>query len=336
MGQFLTRGVDGSIYLYVLNCSKKVHWLRVNSGEWEKIVPKSDVVSFECRPYSEVFICDENRETCLKRISVEDNDVFFRITDEKKKSLVKILDWPVPEMYRRPFYLIAHEVNDPMDIEKVLYDGANGCEIDVNFDVKSKIWYVNHDEASGVSVTEWFSRARELVLPLVVVDVKTPCPGWQLMLLLDQIRMTKFRHGILISVSTEVDCLLSLENKLHANEGIATDYLKVSPELMSKFPEDANLWYGNGIASMLPKPGLYNGLRDAVYLRNKGKKIKKVYAWTFNSSYSFSEYLLLDLDGMMVEKGFVGEARSLLEKSPFYRMAEVKDDVFQKSMVSCV
>lgn len=338
MGQILSGDNISSIYLYVLNCSKHNYWLHFGSDRWERVEINHNVIAVECRQYSEVLLYNESKEKCLRTFNMETRDKFVHIKEVKKNKRtdqIEMMDWPVSDANRRPFYLIAHKVNQPEDIEKVLYTGANACEIDVRFDTESRMWYVNYDYAGGITVTKWFLKARESVLPLVVVDVKTPCPGWQLTLLLDQIRMSKFQHAILLSVATQVDCLLSVEHKLHANEGLATDYLKISPELMAKLPENANLWYGNGIISMLPKPGLYNSIRDAVYLRNNGKKIKKVYAWTFDSAYSFSEYLGMDLDGIMVEQDFVSEARSLVEKSPFYRMAEVKDDAFKKSVVTC-
>jgi len=248
--------------------------------------------------------------------------------------------------YRKPFWLIAHRVNDVRDINYCLDNGANACEIDVNFDTSEKKWYVQHQSVESklnisfdqkVTVSQWFTDAKLFTnrLILVIVDVKEPCPESQIKLLHSQIRKTKFKATIIFSVSTQVDCLLSLENSLSANEGLTTDFLSLDRELIAKLPNDSNIWYGNGAASFLPKPELYSSIQDAVFLRDNGKKIKKVYCWTLASPYSVSIYLDADVDGMIVEQDFIATARRIINDHAFVRMATVDDEPFEKSEYTC-
>jgi len=328
---------ESKIIVLVCNMSNDSYWVRINLDLWERI-DAGNSAYLNCREYSELTIYDEERKSLVSRIDVKSTDTVLRIKDDKKnhkknQKKIQVFEAPLSEDMKRPFYLIAHGVNRAQDISSMVSLGANGCELDVYY--SNKKWYVGHDPDSKgddakETVTEWFNECRKTSLAVVIVDTKTPCPGWQMKELLADIRRTKYRHPVIFSVATELKCLLNIERELRANEGLATDYLNVPGSVMKQISADANFWYGNGIASMLPKPGLYNTIRSAVMVRNMGAKIKKVYAWTFNSATSFREYLLLDVDGMIVETEFLREAREILKEYPFYRVADIKDDVFQK------
>jgi len=321
----------GRLYLNILNCSNKTFWVNSVNG-WDKLLPDHRLRAIEVESEQELDIYNFDRSAIVTHVTLFSSDMLLYM----KGKGAHLLNWPVPSEFQRPFYLIAHQLNDPTTIEPAVFDGANACEIDAVFDEEHKDWYVNHDLPTGLTITQWFQHVKpHAEIQLVIVDTKTPCPGWKLHLLLEQIRKAKYKHAVVISVATEVSCLMQIEKKLHANEGLATDYLSVTKETMGQLPKDGNLWYGNGVSSSLNKPGLYQSIRDAVFIRTNGHKIKKVYAWTFNSEDTFLKFLDTDLDGIMVEKEFVGQARALVEQTPFFRMATLKDDPFHRSEVGC-
>lgn len=320
------------LYLHVLNCSSRTFWIQSING-WEEILPDHRLRSLETLDKQEVKVYGTDRSEVVTSVVMKNGDMLLYLQTRG----AHFLKWPIKHSYQRPFYLIAHQVNDPSALHQVAYDGANACEIDLQFDPQDRQWYVNHDRPEGLTVFQWLQHLKSHTeFQVVIMDIKNPCPGWHLRLLLEQVRRTKIRQTVVFSVATELSCLLKVEHELHASEGLATDYVSLPEEVVQQLPSDVNAWFGDGITSWAPnKPGLYDALRKAVYLRTNGTKIKKVYTWTVATEGSFLKYLDLDLDGIMVEKDFVGAARALVERSPFHRMATLEDHPFQRSEVGC-
>ena len=326
---------DG-VVLHVLNCDHREYYVKlVDTGVWKKIGVKKTLQSIKVWPNCQVELYKKKNQTkLLKSFTMSDYNQSMLLYIKNNRKL-KVMEYPVESKYQRPFYLIAHRVNNPAGITSVVADGVNAIEIDAFFSTEDQNWYVNHDAPEGTLIEDWFREASSFMLPMVIVDTKTPCPKWRLEDLLKRIRKTKYRWPIIIAVATEVDCLVSLEKKLNTNEGMATDFLEVTPELVGELPLDCNVWYGNGVHSRMTKVMLKDSIEKAIFLRNNGTKIKKVYAWSFDTSSSFLEYLSADIDGLMVEPDFVQEANALVESYPFVRKATLKDHPFQQSNLGC-
>jgi hypothetical protein len=204
--------------------------------------------------------------------------------------------------------------------------------VDIYHDEKTAKWLVNHNVGyGGENLGDWLKHAGIYEkLKLIILDIKTPCCDTAaLQKLIDTVRKSGLNpHNTMVvyETATALDCVKKIWSKLNETEAIATDYLSVPEDVLKKLKQKtdrfhANYWYANGIASSLPKLGLYDSIKKAVWLRDHGKKIQKVYAWTFQSAQSFQEYLLLNVDALIVEKNFIAEAKLILNDFPFLKLA---------------
>ena len=329
-------GQSSTIPLRVLNCSNFTFQIKFGN-KIQDFPPKHGMQTLNCATSFDIII-----ENTLYK-TVQSTAELFIYADGDPSEPIKILNYPLrfsgTNSAQRPFWLIAHEVNNPADIPRVLQSGANACEIDVLFSPETKTWHVQHDALRplGVSVTDWCKAAKayQRDLMMIMIDVKSKCSALVLELLLTQVRTSKFPGAIVFCVPSDISCLLTLEKKLHANEGLATDFLSINTDMVGKLPENSNIWYGNGLASFLPKPNLYSNITNAVFLRDEGQKIKKVFVWTIASTYAMQVYLETNLDAIMVEQDFIQTARRIVDSYVFVRMATKADHPFEKSEPTC-
>jgi len=323
-------GQENSV-LRILNCSKSTFQLQ----NYER----KCLLDVEPRRFRSIMYPDGNEYHLLENnhphfSSVMKPDELLYIDEQR---FVRKMHYPLPNAFQRPIYLFAHQMNQPENIQHVLNEGANGCEIDVMY--RNSRWYVQHHHVitPTPTVEEWFKEAnmhaRNLVA--ILVDIKPPCSYTLLQDLLNRVRSTKFRSTVIYSVATNIDCIVSIAKELHINEGLATDFLDVDEKLIAKIPENANLWYGNGAPSSEIKPNLYSNVESAIFLRDNGKKIKKVYVWTLNSPVSVTTYLEADVDGMIVEPDFIATAKRLIQSNDFVRLATLEDHPFTKCTLTC-
>lgn len=320
-------------YVHVLNCSNRAFWIR-DEQEWAQVAVTLDVQTYAMSVGQKLELLNEAKEDVLQEhpYTVGLNDVLVYFSSKGRPHVVA---WPVHSEYQRPTYVIAHRCNHPDILHQAVKDGANSVEIDVVYHETSRTWYVNHDAPEGYTLQKWLTEAHPHALPMLIIDVKTPCPTERLRQILRVIRRVKYHYPVTLSVATELDCLAPLVSELHSNEGVATDFLSADVNLVSQLPKNSNVWFGNGIDSRLRKVGLYADIRRAVALRNNGQTLKKVYVWCFDTATSFLRFLHADVDGIMVEPDFVKEAAGLVKRNPFVRMASLRDPPFQKSQINC-
>lgn len=320
------------VTLHVMNCSNSALTLKYADGSTHECRKSLGMKVFRYVQGFEFEILKDGKCISMQRA---DSDVLIYLNAQG----LKVSRYPLETAFKRPFWLIAHGVNQSRELRTILDAGANAAEVDVIFDAEKKSWLVSHDEnnSDAGSVKQWLEDAKYFCdrLLLVILDIKSACQSAQLGALLDQIRKAKFKSAIILSVPADLKCLLSVARKLTPNQGLATDFLNIDENVMKELPEDANIWYGNGIASFLPKPDLFTNIQDAVFFRDEKKKIKKVYCWTLASSYSISTYLDTNLDGIIVEQDFIQTARRIVDQYPFVKIATPKDNPFQKSELTC-
>ena len=320
------------ITLHVMNCSNSSIFIKLADGSQQEC-KKS--LGMKVIRYVEGYEFEVWTKDKLLSKYTADTDLLVYANPQG----LKVSSYPLDIAFKRPFWLIAHGVNRPKDLGTILDAGANAAEIDVHWSPEQKTWIVANDlnMEQGVKVRDWFDDAKYFCnrLQLVLVDIKTSCSSTPFVTLLEQIHKTKFKNPIVFSVPSETKCLLSMEKKLTANQGLATNFSNIDETLLKQLPQNANIWYGNGIASFLPKPDLFENIQNAVFERDRGQKIKKVYCWTLASSYSVSTYLDTNLDAIIVEQDFLQTARRLIDEYPFVRIASNKDDPFEKSELTC-
>jgi len=320
------------VTLHVMNCSNGSIFLKLADGSKQEC---KKALGMKVIRYLEGYEFEVWTKDKMLAKYTADTDLLIYANPQG----IKVSSYPLDIAFKRPFWLIAHKVNNTKDIGTVLDSGANAVEIDVHWDPEKKTWIVAYDLnlEKGVKVRDWFEDAKYFCnrLMLVLVDINTSCSSAPFATLLEQIHKTKFKNTIVFSVPTEVKCLLSMEKKLTANQGLATDFLNIDEDLLKQLPANSNIWYGNGTASFLPKLDLFQNIQNAVFERDRGQKIKKVYCWTLASSYSVSTYLDTNLDAIIVEQDFLQTARRLIDEYPFVRMANNKDDPFEKSELTC-
>jgi len=317
---------DDRLCLYVMNCSSKTCWVQTSTEKenMSKIEPNRRLHLLSMTPQIDVNVYSADKNTLVTSVVPVHGDLLIYISSKT----IDFYDWPLLSEYKRPFYLMVQGSVDPVDLDSLVSDGANAVEVPVMFDEGNQYWYVGEK----MTVTLWFEAVKKCAgIQFVQVSLPSSCTAaWKIYILLEQIRRSKYKQGILISVSGTTHWN-EVEKKLHSHEGLSTNFLSVSKDVMERFPEDANIWFGaTSVRGMA-----YEQTRDAVFLRTNGKKLKKVLAGVVDNEVSFLSYLQLDVDSILVTRAFVSQARALVGENPFYRMAMVTDDPFEKTQIDC-
>ena len=108
-------------------------------------------------------------------------------------STVSLHEYPLPERNARPVYAIAHKCNDQYDVVQAIHRGFNAIECDLKYDKKSEIMYVNHDDASGMSLEKWLDDTKEVMDShptdfALIFLIASSSPTWE------AIKVRKFSH----------------------------------------------------------------------------------------------------------------------------------------------
>jgi hypothetical protein len=226
-------------------------------------------------------------------------------------STVSLHEYPLPERNARPVYAIAHKCNDQYDVVQAIHRGFNAIECDLKYDKKSEIMYVNHDDASGMSLEKWLDDTKEVMdshptdFALIFFDCKfvADLGGDKSKKVLAQTR--EIVRGKLARGASPINYIFSVSDyknrsafddifaDLRGNEGIAIDESSEPDDVEAFFKEKKcrNAWYGNGIFVAGVK-SVAPSIKRGAELRDKNGLIKGVYVWTLNKESSIREYFI--------------------------------------------
>jgi len=255
---------------------------------------------------------------------------------------------------QRPFYVIAHRVNDIGSIGRVISGGANAIECDIRY-VGGR-FIVSHDwtDFNSVGLVDYLQGMAVLArgderLTLVIFDVKCNDDPNLAEHLLETIR-TNLTDQVSISVLISVaeynarQFLQPLACRLRENEAVAIDYdnypTRVSDFFQSApFPEDQRHAYGNGIDAFLPinllAPNVPPSIMEAVAQKALAPNrlgIRFVYVWTLDDKDLMRDYFRMGVDGIMTNN--VADLVAVVGEREFQmnvRLATRDDDPYHRS-----
>ncbi|MCP4399080.1 MAG: hypothetical protein GY801_17485, partial [bacterium] len=274
-------------------------------------------------------------------------DIFTAIEAENEQSLLSHLTIinDIKDNPGRPFYIIAHHVNNIASISRVIGEGANAIECDIMHDdgkfiVKHPLPDVSTNPVPLPISVELVPYLRSMAtiarnnnrLALVIFDCKESNPNLAVPLL-ETIRnhLTNVVHlNVLISVGSFNDrqFLAPLAARLRTREGdhtlppegVAIDYDN-DPARVSDFFLRLQIQkhaYGNGITSPLPAPNVPPSIMEAVAHKSLRHGIRFVYVWTVDDRNSMRDYLRMGVDGIMTNN-----VRELVDIVPEYEFQRV-------------
>ena len=258
------------------------------------------------------------------------------------------------EAAKRPFYAIAHRVNDIEWVKYALSRGANAIEIDII--CRDGEFYVAHDflEGYGNPLGEFLHRLQIVArqhtrLALVIFDIKDVCaPGGdskQAVLgrkIMQEARKTLRAEGVrvLYSVAKKKDAAWLTNmvtgdgaHRIKSGEAFAIDqeddYRQVAEELRRSHPMP--FAYGNGIFVANPLFFLNCAIEESVAkaaAAPRGKRPRLVYIWTIRSSATMRRMLAVGVDGIFVNPQNIPKLVGVMEESGKYRLATRRDSPF--------
>lgn len=235
----------------------------------------------------------------------------------------------------RPFYLVAHRVNDYQDIPEAIRRGANAIECDVREGV------VDHDTTWGAPtrLKTWLVAASNAAdkypeLALIYFDVKE---AQALEQIVEAVRTSPLgASGVakLYSVPTLEDSKAFRSIRLVKGEGFAIDGHSDPQEVADVFAalDRPPAWYGNGIAGPLPLFSSHmESIELAVHMRNYSKRppFSKVAVWTLRRQVSMREFISLGVDAILVNPGELDELSEVVDESAAVRRATRQDPAFK-------
>lgn len=264
-----------------------------------------------------------------------------------------------------PFWVIAHRMGDLNDVQRALKAGANALECDVRWD--NDHFVVRHDKDLPLGpfdrpfdFIKWLKGVRRLALTnpslsLIIFDYKEPENG-RVDLMLHQIRTyltsNKDTTPLNILISTAKfkysGALEPIFKDLAPHEGVAIDEEhSIEPQQIAQYFDkrfrdlrvrNRNQAYANGISMPFPenlgRMDVRKRVMDAIALKSLEGKIKFVYVWNLNRSFSVAQYLSTGVDGVFVNDPKV--ALDALNQARFrdrYRLARREDRVFQPQSI---
>ena len=243
----------------------------------------------------------------------------------------------MPEPAKRPFYLVAHRINDPDGIGDAVRAGANAIECDVRENV------VDHDGSFpwSTKLTRWLDAAavaaRDLPsLALLYFDVKEPSA---LSVIVDKVRSKiPEQFNVLYSIARFDDRhrFSSIVTSLRSHEGIAIDQHDDPDAVANYFASIGaqRCWYGNGIFVAGPPwtlPGIEQSIRRAVSIRDSTNRLAKVVVWTLEKGDSMSNFIGIGVDAILVARHAIPTLSSALQASSSARIARRDDPAFGHS-----
>jgi hypothetical protein len=315
-----------NVHVYVNNCSLKNFKIQMKKNLETNYTHDTIKTGFNHFPSSFLSVIKIESK---KEIMVPDYNILIEITRDEHIKVHAANEQKI----KRPFYLIAHRVNDKNWIEKVLKDGTNSIEIDVTYSNSDQKWYVNHDLPFGNTLAEFLLELKNFTHKcfLLMIDIKTAKSLKSLILLIRKFKLNNM--GILYCLSIDDEKFIhDITWDTKENEGICIYDSNNVAYLESKMQGISNFWYANGITSFLPKFGFEKSICESIDYRNKNNSnIKKVCTWTFGHSHSFFNHInLFDIDAAIVEKNIIESCSLHIEKSPIYRLADSSDNPFER------
>jgi glycerophosphoryl diester phosphodiesterase len=215
---------------------------------------------------------------------------------------------------QRPFYIIAHRVNDTVSISRVITEGANAIECDVRHVDGRFIVSHNWPDLNPVDLEAYLQSIAATArnnnrLALVIFDCKENSPTLAVPFL-EAIRnhlTNQISLNVLISIASYDDrqFLASLAGQLSAREAVAIDQ-DDDPARVSGFFQGLRIQnhaYGNGIAAVLWEnpfaPNVPPSIMEAIAHKALRRGIRFVYVWTLDDKGSMRDYLRMGVDGIM-------------------------------------
>ena len=340
MGQIIS--LQTFTNLHFLNCShKKVLFIEHPDVQTETSSMKTTAIqpqeytTIEMKPGVLFYSYLEKRQH-EQLWTVPDHDQFLIF---RNKSLeIHIYDWPIQTHFKRPFYLIAHRINDKSLIEPALVNGCNALEIDLTRSENGE-WFVDHDAPTGQTLVEWLEEAKRIHnkynLSLLIFDIKTV--GQTVLELVMLYRAAKLPVPVCFTVGTSVRTLQRIAYDLKPHEGVGLYEVLDPHEAAQGLRDFQNITFSYGKAAAIAgKTDLWQSIRQATAMRDRGEVYSKIYVWTFANEDAFHQYLMeMDVDGIMVEPWFVKTARKIVDESPIHRLATRKDQAFKRIVITC-
>jgi hypothetical protein len=231
----------------------------------------------------------------------------------------------------RPFYVIAHQVNELDDIAHSISRGANAIECDISLN-DSGAFVVSHppDLFGSVDLNVYLDMVVTVArnndhLALVCFDCKPsvadhPDLAVSLLTTIRERLSSQVSLVVLISVAgfPQRGFLGGLAGLLREREGVAIDEHDHPGEVASYF-RDVGIErhaYGNGTNALFLEHDIGKSILDAVVLKASDRKGPRfVYVWTLNNRQSIRAYLRMGVDGVFVNfKGALAAGmRSIFE-----------------------
>ena len=244
----------------------------------------------------------------------------------------------------KPFYVIAHRVNSPDEIETHVEKGANAIELDISVD--DGVLEVSHGNVTNPAyeIENYFEKLVQVAtdypsLALIIFDCKfTGYPQFALQLfnLIRSEITSRVPLNIVLSIGRYDDrnfFLPIIEEGLTEREGLAIDEDNEPLRVINFFEEHgiSNYCYGNGIATIAPGPKVPNSILDAIKEKALRQNAKMVYVWTIRNESSFRNYLRMGVDGIMINENRIDNLLSVFNDVEFedsYRLATREDNPF--------
>ncbi len=303
-------------YLHVMNSSGRVYWMQTIDG-WQRLRPDHKLISTALWANKEYKIYNFDRSAHVKSVTVPtDTDQFLYVTARTWCQT----PWPIQPKFQRPFFLVA-QIPDitAARAREAKAEGATGVAFRVKWDEGATTWTTS----TGETVDRILRQLKGLNMGATVVQAqplgsRVNVPKHKVWNLLDQSRMAKMRHDVLFDLPNRNFRLNpKVTFDMRPNEGMVTDELTEDMKRIS----DGNFWFASS---------KIDELRDAVFLRARGKKIKKVLA-VKPALDDLANFLSANIDGAVVSLGQLGEAVQQVRRNPFYRLADLSDDSFVRT-----
>lgn len=266
---------------------------------------------------------------------------------------------PVAPPPARPVYVIAHECNSAELASQAVGLGANAIEADFMWDSAGKKWVVQHPKdvfdkrhvnPVRTELEPWLAHVRGLAeqsperLALIYFDIKKETIQGEKLSNQDFTASVATLYGASVAaLPKDLNAIFStgefadrtgfdsIQANLPRNHGLAIDYHNSAEEVANHFQNVNvnNVWYANGITSLLPEPGnLGKQLQSAVSLRDSQGRLKKAGSWTYERESSIhSQYFDRNLDFVLVEPAAIAATVKMVDGG-LLRLARRRDDPF--------
>lgn len=250
-------------------------------------------------------------------------------------------------MVKRKFYAIGHNPNTIEEAGRFMQAGFNALGPDLNFSHGK--YYISHDalpesEIEKRSLINYLQGLRTfaehgLAAALIVFDVKAPVFNINNCLQLIHQHYLRYEacKGTAIVFTTaklKDEAFVTTFNNEIVNAGVGIDEHPNPFEVWKALGSLKNSVYGNGITTLLPKPGLYNSIRTAKYIQAIGG-FKMVLVWVLSLEDSLRSYLKLGVDGILTDLKDTGTLLNLLQQPDFaarYELAQPGHNPFTNQL----